>query len=77
MTETTRERLDRHLVAVEIPGGTVAVKVARRGGTVVNVSPEFDECVRIAREQQRSVKEVQAAVMKAWLERRPGSYRGE
>ena len=37
----------------------------------MNASPEFDDCARLAAESGRPVKDVQAAAMKAFLDRRP------
>ncbi len=68
-TGMEREVLDRSLVGVTTPFGTVRCKVARRGGAVVNVSPEFDDCVRQAEAHGVSVKEVQAAAGHAYRER--------
>ncbi len=65
--EVERERLAREIVPVETPFGTVRFKVARRDGTVVNATPEFDDCVRLAAEQRLAVKDVQAAAVHAWL----------
>jgi uncharacterized protein (DUF111 family) len=67
-TEMQRECLDRETVIVETPFGRVRIKVARRNGEVLNAAPEFDECVRIAAETGRPVKDVQAAAMKAFLD---------
>jgi uncharacterized protein (DUF111 family) len=58
-------------VKVETPLGPVRLKIARRAGAVVNASPEFDDCVRLATERQVPLKDVQALAMKAWLERQP------
>ncbi len=66
--EMTRERLDREIVAVNTPLGTVKFKVARLGGAIVNFSPEFDDCLRIAAERGVPVKDVQAAATKAYLD---------
>ena len=76
-TEMQRECLDRETVMVETPFGGVRIKVARRGGEVLNASPEFDDCVRIAAETDRPVKDVQAAAMKAFLDRRLAGSREE
>ena len=46
-----RECLEREIVTVETPVGPVRFKVARRDGRVLNASPEFDDCARIAAEQ--------------------------
>jgi uncharacterized protein (TIGR00299 family) protein len=69
-TEMQRECLDRETVTVETPFGPVRVKVARRHGAVLNASPEFDDCVRIAAESGIPVKDVQAAATKAFLDTR-------
>ena len=63
-----RERLEREIVAVDTPLGTVRFKVARLGGAIVNAAPEFDDCVRIASERGVPVKDVQAAASKAYLD---------
>jgi len=64
-----RERLDREIVKVETPHGTVRMKVARRSGAVVNAAPEFDDCAQLASVAGISVKEAQALAMKAYLDR--------
>jgi pyridinium-3,5-bisthiocarboxylic acid mononucleotide nickel chelatase len=69
--EMDRECLDREMVTVDTPLGRVGIKVARRNGNVMNASPEFDDCARLAAESGRPVKDVQAAAMKAFLDRRP------
>jgi uncharacterized protein (TIGR00299 family) protein len=69
--EMDRECLDRETIAVETPFGRVGIKVARRNGEVMNASPEFDDCARLAAESGRPVKDVQAAAIKAFLDRRP------
>lgn len=67
--EMERECLDRETITVDTPFGRIAIKVARRNGEMLNASPEFDDCARIAAETGRPVKEVQAAAMKAFLDR--------
>ena len=67
--EMDRECLDREMVTVDTPLGRVGIKVARRNGSVMNASPEFDDCARLAAESGRPVKDVQAAAMKAFLDR--------
>jgi len=68
--EMARECLDREMVTVDTPLGRVGIKVARRNGTVMNAAPEFDDCARIAADSGQPVKDVQAAAMKAFLDRR-------
>ncbi len=67
--EMERECLDRELVTVDTPVGTIRVKVARRRGAVINAAPEFDDCALRATEFGSSVKAVQALAVKAYLER--------
>ncbi|HVH57083.1 MAG TPA: nickel pincer cofactor biosynthesis protein LarC [Vicinamibacterales bacterium] len=67
--EMMRECLERELLTVETPVGPVRFKVARRAGRVMNASPEFEDCAKIASEKQLPVKDVQAIVLKAWLNR--------
>jgi pyridinium-3,5-bisthiocarboxylic acid mononucleotide nickel chelatase len=67
--EMTRECLERETVTVDTPVGTVRFKVARRGGEILNASPEFDDCARIAAERGIPLKDVQAAASKAYLDR--------
>jgi uncharacterized protein (DUF111 family) len=67
--EMDRECLDRETVAVQTPFGRVGIKVARRNGEVMNASPEFDDCARLAAESGRPIKDIQAAAIKSYLER--------
>ena len=67
--EVERECLAREFVAVPTPYGEVRVKVARRAGAVVNAAPEFEDCARLAAASGVSVKTVQAAATKAYLDR--------
>ena len=69
--EMDRERLDREEVEVETSLGVVRFKLARRPGTdvILNASPEFGDCARLAEEHGLPVKAVQAVATKAFLER--------
>jgi pyridinium-3,5-bisthiocarboxylic acid mononucleotide nickel chelatase len=65
-SEVSRECLERKLVAVQTPIGTVRVKVASRDGHVLNATPEFDDCAKLAAASNLPVKDVQAMAMKAY-----------
>jgi uncharacterized protein (TIGR00299 family) protein len=65
--EMARECLDREEVTVQTPFGAVRVKIGLRNGEILNASPEFEDCARIARERSIPVKEVQALAIKAFL----------
>ena len=71
--ESEREVLDRETVVVATPVGPIRVKVARQRGEVLNVSPEFDDCVRAARAAGRPVKDVQALAVRAFHDRLQGA----
>jgi uncharacterized protein (TIGR00299 family) protein len=68
--EVTRERLDREIVPIATPYGEVRFKIAKLGGRIVNASPEFEDCLRLASERKVPVKDVQAAASKAYLDTR-------
>ena len=68
--EMARECLDRETVTVTTRLGDVRFKVARRDGRILNASPEYDDCARIAREHDVPLKDVQAIAAKAFLDSR-------
>jgi hypothetical protein len=61
-----RECLERTLVPVETSIGTVRVKVASRDGHVLNATPEFEDCAKLAAAHDLPVKDVQALAMKVY-----------
>jgi pyridinium-3,5-bisthiocarboxylic acid mononucleotide nickel chelatase len=67
--EWERTTLEREMVSVETPYGTIGVKVGRRGGEVKNAQPEFEDCQRAASVHGVPVKEVWAAALSAWRAR--------
>jgi pyridinium-3,5-bisthiocarboxylic acid mononucleotide nickel chelatase len=67
-----RTTLDREFVEVETEYGGVRVKVSKLGGEIVNFAPEFDDCVRLARENNVPLKKVQAVAINAYLLIQPG-----
>ncbi len=68
--EMDRECLDREIVPVPTPWGEVRVKVARRGGDVLNAQPEFEDVARLAAEHGVPIKDVHAQAQKAWLDKK-------
>ncbi|MBM3770626.1 MAG: nickel pincer cofactor biosynthesis protein LarC [Acidimicrobiia bacterium] len=75
VSEMERERLERELVPVTTPLGVIRFKVARREGRVVNVSPEFEDCAKLAATHGRSVKDIQALAVRSYGERELGRER--
>ncbi len=66
--ESARTCLDRETVTITTPDGPVRVKVARHDGRVLNATPEFDDCLRLADASGRPVKDVQALAVRAFLD---------
>jgi pyridinium-3,5-bisthiocarboxylic acid mononucleotide nickel chelatase len=62
-----RSALERELVRVETSYGPVLIKISKLDGRPVSVTPEYEDCARIAREKNIPLKEVQAAAMKVYL----------
>jgi uncharacterized protein (TIGR00299 family) protein len=60
-----RWKLTREIVSVETDYGPIAVKVSRRGETVLNVTPEYRDCQRIAAECGVPIKQVHQAALEA------------
>ncbi len=49
----------------ETPLGPVCFKIARRGDEIINISPEYEDCRRIATEQNIPLKKVMEMVLSA------------
>jgi hypothetical protein len=64
--EWDRTVLERDTVTVETAYGPIRVKIGRRGPTVYNAWPEFDDCERAASENDVAVKQVLAEALAAW-----------
>ena len=69
--DVDRECLARAIVTVETPIGPVRFKVASRDGRVLNATPEFEDCARLAVANNLPVKEVQAIAQRAYGGQRP------
>ncbi|HKS81215.1 MAG TPA: nickel pincer cofactor biosynthesis protein LarC [Candidatus Acidoferrales bacterium] len=59
--EVRRKTLDRESVAVATPFGDVRMKLARMNGSILNATPEYEDCQRIAVERGVPLKQVIAA----------------
>jgi pyridinium-3,5-bisthiocarboxylic acid mononucleotide nickel chelatase len=73
--EMARECLDRATTTVATPFGDVRFKIASRHGEIVNATPEFDDCARIAAARGLPVKDVQAEAVAAYLQSRTARAR--
>ena len=63
--ETRRNKLSRENITVETKYGKVDVKVGKLGDVVKNVSPEYEDCRKIASQLGVSLKEVYEEARKA------------
>ncbi len=59
--DVRRKVLDREVVPVETPFGEVRMKISRMNGTVLNATPEYEDCQRLAAEKGIPLKQVIAA----------------
>jgi pyridinium-3,5-bisthiocarboxylic acid mononucleotide nickel chelatase len=59
--DVRRKVLDRELVPVATPFGEVRMKVSRMDGSVLNATPEYEDCQRLAAEKGIPLKQVIAA----------------
>ena len=64
--ETGRKKLQREVRQVETAYGTVRVKVSRRCDEIMTVTPEYDDCRRIADVKKVSVKEVMESAKRSF-----------
>ena len=64
--DVERECLQREIVSIITPLGTVRFKLAWRAGSIVNAVPEFEDCVKLAALHSLPVKEVQAIAAQAY-----------
>ncbi|MGG6268192.1 nickel pincer cofactor biosynthesis protein LarC [Leptolyngbya sp. AN03gr2] len=65
---TTQQRtiLDRRFEQVNTEYGAIQVKIASRNGSIVNVQPEYEDCVRIARKVDLPWREVHRIALQTW-----------
>jgi hypothetical protein len=72
--EVRRKTLARESVTVETPFGEVRMKISRLHGSVLNATPEYEDCRRIAAQKGIALKDVLAAAtyqFQRWVEAQP------
>lgn len=60
-----RSVLEREVVEVKTIHGPVRVKISKLDGRIMSVTPEYEDCARIAREKGLPLKEIQALAVKS------------
>lgn len=65
-SQQQRHALRRDIQTVETQNDTIRVKVAWHQGQIVNVQPEYEDCARIAQQQQRPWQDIHQAALQSW-----------
>jgi uncharacterized protein (TIGR00299 family) protein len=71
--DVRRKTLQREFVPVETPLGSVRMKVSRMNGTILNATPEYEDCLKIAAERGVPLKQVMAAASFEFEAKRQGN----
>jgi hypothetical protein len=74
--EADRMVLEREMEQIQLPGGTVGIKVSRLEGKIVNFTPEYEDCRKIAAACGVSFKVVSARAIQQFLNRHPDDIIG-
>ena len=69
-----RTLLERQIVNVKTPYGTIRVKIGRWKGQAVTFAPEMDDCIQRARENNVPVRTVYEAATEAAIPLRQGTH---
>jgi pyridinium-3,5-bisthiocarboxylic acid mononucleotide nickel chelatase len=66
--QVSRHVLPREVVQVTTGYGKIAVKVARSNGRILNASPEYEDCARVARETGEPFHRIREEAIRCYLE---------
>ena len=72
MRRETRAALTRRHVNVSTKWGEIRMKLANLNGSISNYAPEYEDCRRIAKEQEVPLKTVMQEAIRVYLERTDG-----
>ncbi len=72
MRRESRAALARRHVSISTKWGDVRMKLAHLNGSISNYAPEYEDCRRIAKEQNVPLKTVMQEAIKVYLERTHG-----
>jgi uncharacterized protein (DUF111 family) len=64
-TIAERRKLKREFVKVKTTYGEVSVKLGKLNGKVIQASPEFESCKKVAAQKKVPVKQIHAAAIRA------------
>ena len=60
--QATRKKLDREIKTIKTKYGNVRVKISKLNNEVKNITPEYEDCVRIAKSRKIPLKNIYEAV---------------
>jgi len=64
--EVGRKKLSREIQMVETTYGKIRVKISKRGDEVLTMTPEYEDCKKLAEEKQVPLKEVMEAAKRSF-----------
>ena len=64
--EVGRKKLSREVRTVETSYGKIRIKISRRGDEIMTVTPEYEDCRRLAEEKQVPLKQVMEEARRAF-----------
>jgi hypothetical protein len=67
--EVRRKKLARESIPVDTKYGKISVKVGKLGNIIKNISPEYEDCRRIAEQENVSLKKIYIAAKEAAAEK--------
>ena len=67
-TFSARSVLGRSFEQVQTEFGTVTLKLGHRGGKIIKVRPEYEDCRNLAETTGKPLQEIQQAALRAWYE---------
>ena len=65
---SVRSVLGRSFEQVHTEFGTVTLKLGHRGGKIIKVRPEYEDCRNLAETTGKPLQEIQQAALRAWYE---------
>jgi uncharacterized protein (TIGR00299 family) protein len=64
--QTTRTILDREIISVQTQYGNIKIKIGKRQGNILTVTPEYEDCKKIANEKNIPLKVIQQSALQEY-----------